>query len=497
MALFIDGHSHIFNWRHVPVEGFFRSKPFLGKAAAAWLTDLVQELARHPELVEKLREALEHHTPRAAVLDSILQHLARRATVEEARAGVEAIVTQGLGAAISDGQAAEAEGEPSELRANLLFVLNLLAETATIAEHLVRGTYELEPEAPEALPRSYFVTLMMDMGLAHTVTRKGAPIPPDQQPRPPALPYPEQIREMVELGKAYRGRLLSFVAFDPRREDALARVEQALNEGMVGVKLYPPMGYRPLDADHRESFRALYAFCCEHDVPVMAHCTAHGFEAYPGHGVFSEPSSRRDPAREPQGWDVVLKEFGTLRLCLGHTGGAGFHNRRKPGGPAGRLSYPGWCSRRWRSRLTVRRNYALDVVRLCVDHPNVYADLSYLHEIVGDDTRRGRLDRHLREVLAREEDRGDHPLVSKLMYGSDWHMPDVAFCAQQLREALAEVWAGLEADGLAASADFFGTNALRFLNLRGSIQRLRHSSDPALQRMVATWGELLDTVPGL
>ena len=116
---------------------------------------------------------------------------------------------------------------------------------------------------------------------------------------------PKQIELMERLSIAFKGRIHGFAPYDPwrqvddefnkRDETALNSVKRAvLEHGLIGVKLYPPMGFRAItntelsvkdfpshlgSKPYQSGFGAaldaalerLYAFCVENQVPVMAH----------------------------------------------------------------------------------------------------------------------------------------------------------------------------------------------------------------------------------
>ena len=109
----------------------------------------------------------------------------------------------------------------------------------------------------------------------------------------PDYPYLRQLRRMRALARCFPGRVLGFAAFEPFRPGAFRIVREAMENGFCGVKFYPPSGYRPVDNevtgitgdDPREIDRRnheLFAYCVNHDVPILAHCTAGGMERIPG-----------------------------------------------------------------------------------------------------------------------------------------------------------------------------------------------------------------------
>lgn len=300
----------------------------------------------------------------------------------------------------------------------------------------------------EALHRTYpsvdlFVHHMMD--LEHSYGQ------------PPSFPFSRQIQKMFALDTANNGRSLTFAAFDPfRREQALPLAQHAYSLGAAGFKFYPPCGYRPagnanfppinLDGTVKEQWNSRYAsitpdqldawieaffsFCESNNIPVFVHCTPHGFESVEGYGALMA---------DPVHWRPVLTKHPNLRLCFGHTGGEG-----------------GWFDAQGGGNLGT--NYSAEVVRLCVEFPNVYCEAAYLDPILTDSGMK-RFQTNLVHVLRQ------HPgLAKKLMYGTDWHM-----LTQEDKHPhyLRQFNAVFDHPELAVmKADFFAGNAARYLRLR-------------------------------
>jgi len=214
-----------------------------------------------------------------------------------------------------------------------------------------------------------------------------------------------------------------------------------LESGFVGVKIYPPMGFRPRcneelhgpeGARLDEALNRLYAFCVEHDVPLTAHCTEQGAQAAPTRGRNSHPRF----------WELVLADYPDLRLNLGHFGGA------------------------WELvRDDFDASWTADIIRLMEGHEHVYSDVGY-HRIWPTPARPEGKTEKTRNAWFARMDRlyEEHPrLARRLMYGSDWHM---TVATEQVREyfgSFREAW--LARYGAEATADFMGGNALRFLGL--------------------------------
>lgn len=226
-------------------------------------------------------------------------------------------------------------------------------------------------------------------------------------------PIGEQVRilELLSLVQPEGVALHGFVGFDPAQwvhddcadKDGLAVVRTAiLEQGLVGVKLYPPIGFRAIgntgcdfpeyvtkgvkDFGRRldKALLTLYTFCKEYDVPIMAHCA---------HTV--GPSKITKGKADPEYWRQVLemKEFRALRLNLAHAGGLFF-----------------WYDK---PRET---SWTREVANMlaCGRYPNLYADAgdvaNFLEGI--SDTNTKKLIENMQNMQREAKQR--------LMYGTDW-----------------------------------------------------------------------------
>ncbi len=125
------------------------------------------------------------------------------------------------------------------------------------------------------------------------------------------ITWKNQLSCYRQLDEASSGRVLHFVAFDPfSRKAALDRVKRGTKEGAIGIKLYPPSGYRatsnavPPEPKSGEALRQqwkhrysklpgaaldaildqLFRYCTNLDIPLLAHCSPQGFEAGTNYG---------------------------------------------------------------------------------------------------------------------------------------------------------------------------------------------------------------------
>lgn len=273
-----------------------------------------------------------------------------------------------------------------------------------------------------------------------------------------------------------------YVSFDPMRAifhrkgldriDPYKLVRDAINKhGFLGVKLYPPMGFIPLqNLPHRPSasfayfiaqalprvnIRAelddalskLYGYCTasDNDVPIMAHAAR------------SQGSNADYEAfADPRYWAHALQGFPTLRLNLAHFGG--FYE-------AGREDYtPTW---EWHFG------------ELLNAYPNakLYADVSFLEEILTGDSSE-RIKWGFKKFIEEYDNNVEH-----LMFGSDWIMLGYLEGNEDYAVRLADFLSAQVGMSDRDLRNLFRDNARRFLGLE-------HGT-PALDRLRDFYGSNL------
>lgn len=284
-------------------------------------------------------------------------------------------------------------------------------------------------------------------------------MPPDDYydpGRPTPTAVQAELMKYLSLVQPSGVALHGFIGFDPVRyaldekagRDGLAIIDNALQtQGLVGVKLYPPMGFKPLgnagrpDSDFPESLSKLgspgrrvddallklYAFCIEKQVPIMAHS-----------GESNGPTKAAAKCAYPGLWEQVLNrpKMSELRLNLAHAGGLwGFDD------PKGRNPW-------------VR---AVEDMLANTRYPNLYADVGDVANFLD-----GTHDRKTRTLIANM--RGLRPAAkAKLMYGTDWTFLGRYPGASKYRASFEAVMAKvLETQDLSR---FFYLNAAAFMGL--------------------------------
>jgi predicted TIM-barrel fold metal-dependent hydrolase len=236
-------------------------------------------------------------------------------------------------------------------------------------------------------------------------------------------------------------RVHPFVSFDPLRQlndvktgsirTAFDLIKLAVTDyGFIGVKVYPPMGWRPTgntarpgltqaDADTLNVIVSdLAAWCEQEDVPLTAHCSNSNY-ASPGYAGMGQPGE----------WASLLKDYPGLHLNLGHCGGA--HQNA--------VDY-GWA----------------DAIRKAMPtYAQLYGDVGC--DRIDDAATRAGYTKYLTDAAAQ-----DPTIASRLMFGTDWYLEALNPDANQfLTEATNIATAAFP--GPNAAADFRGGTALRFL----------------------------------
>jgi len=309
-----------------------------------------------------------------------------------------------------------------------------------------------------------------------------------------ASPLPEQVTVMGRIGRRSKGPAVhGYIGFDPLRQaafeagifrgyDPLALVRKALREeGFLGVKLYPPMGYRAMgNADPCQSYPGerndamkrllalgpndsavdgcksprphagspalgrrldaalakLFDECVREEGAIIAH-------ANDSNGANEDYSHRADPAY----WLAVFQRWPKLRVALAHFGSFDADSVGKPAGATGAQASWEWTLGRW-----LQRNPSAAV----------YADISYLVEIVDrTPADQAKYDATVREWISQFD-----PECRHLMFGTDWMMLGLDKSYPDYTERVYQYFRrNIGFDG-AMLARLFAGNAAAFLGLR-------------------------------
>jgi Amidohydrolase len=171
------------------------------------------------------------------------------------------------------------------------------------------------------------------------------------------------------------------------------------NGSVIGVKLYPPIGFKPcLEKGTTEYRRCLkfYQWCVKNDIPITAHCQK---------GSYSLKGKAKINANtHPNNWSLLLQQepsLADLRINFAHFGGE--KDIEKTIDPeTGRLKGRTWCRK---------------IMEILKTHKNAYADVSAF-DFSNEEACESLLALIARD-LANETSIGEFSLVEKLLWGSD------------------------------------------------------------------------------
>ena len=302
----------------------------------------------------------------------------------------------------------------------------------------------------------------------------------------------DQVAVMSAISKLPgKPRVHGFVPFDPVRAIMapldfypggrsmpmifpLELVKDAIeNHGFLGVKLYPPMGFRAWNngkgdiafssvvkafvsqgfsgpiGDHQlgglidKELEKLYRYCADQGVPILAH-------AYNSNQAEECTGWRASP----QYWSEVIENFSTpekpLRLCLGHFGSFSAHTKFSACKDA-------FGAKAW--------EIIVGSIIASGKGSHVFADLSYLSEVL-DRSPSGQktlntMAKQFQSFVATYDEAVEH-----ICYGSDWIMLGLESGHERYHLAVGEfLRRDVGLDG-AKLANVYFNNALNFLGLR-------------------------------
>jgi predicted TIM-barrel fold metal-dependent hydrolase len=305
--------------------------------------------------------------------------------------------------------------------------------------------------------------------------------------QPTRTPFKTQIEVMRRIAVLTRGRVHCFAPFCPMREVAyslgigqtfssLALVKDAVeNNGCLGVKLYPPMGFAALGNEQLrpskghssfwdqpwlpdwmtrpdmgrlldDAMRQLLGWCETNGVPVMAHTG-------PSNGVIDAFMHLTDP----QYWQLVLNEFPRLRVNFGHFG----DTHPVVDGIA--------RARQFASLMTAEPG---------APGSNAYADAAYFVEVT---TTEPTMLANLQTLYEETAEKGQAALANRLLYGTDWEFTIIESGISTYLSGFEQLFDGLAQGPLvrmqgisSLMPKFFALNAVNYLGLRkGDPARIR------------------------
>jgi hypothetical protein len=188
---------------------------------------------------------------------------------------------------------------------------------------------------------------------------------------------------------------------------------------LIGVKLYPPLGFDVLpqkDKRLRDCHLEIYRELAHRKLPVTVHCQEKSFELASSHQEAMDFT-------KPNNWLKVLEfspQLSRLRLNFGHFGGDEGVKKVVPLRNRGEME--DWDD--WRApRKPRKRGWTFEIIQMLKRFPNTYADVSAFH--FGDKNACNALMWLLafdHNGYFDEDGSANHPLLDKLMWGSDYPM---------------------------------------------------------------------------
>jgi predicted TIM-barrel fold metal-dependent hydrolase len=445
----VDVHCHTFNADDIPVRGFFQHVELqdarLGAALATVLDRLIQgsapgyatDLARVDAILgpSSALEAAVAFEPQSAKqfeaeVDAALHDLQAQSPATVERIGtlvVEAEAAESGAVGGEEGIGDTLAGARRGIRWAKMFARSRLDQAAD----LVR-TFDDRVDL--------FIPLLVDLGTglgdqAKTSNRE-------------QMVLFEKISRLSMKGKLPgqgKAHFHFFIGFDPLRElrarqvgdieTPFELVKTAVGTyGFVGVKVYPPMGWRPSGNEARGPIDAteaaildeividLVTWCAAEEVPITAHGNATNY---------ADPSYRQGQYGSPAQWRKVLERCPELHLNLGHFGGA---------------------NRTW-----TRADWPWQIAEAMHDFGVLYADVGN-HRI--DD--QALAEAYFAMLLAMRDDPLTAVVTERIMYGTDWFMEAIHPQPERFLQSYRAAYDRHFGDR-AATARFMGDNALRFL----------------------------------
>jgi predicted TIM-barrel fold metal-dependent hydrolase len=265
--------------------------------------------------------------------------------------------------------------------------------------------------------------------------------------------WKKQVDDTIAAIRNNPLRLIGMYHYDPRRwnfpkskkfDEVLVKgawnhpfTQIATNEKpglFIGFKMYPPLGYKPLDErlpflhDIQKDEDCFYARCEREGIPILTHCSPGGmltherefYIQYDGKEPQPETDERMPAATKkqlftpetyflrnyvhPRAWREVLIRFPRLKLCLAHFGGD-----------------------EWKHGL--KSDWITEIIALIKEYKNVYTDFSCWDL---DDCKKT-----FAQVLA--DSQYSH-LKEKILFGTDWYMTLVALGGKSYRKFCEELW---------------------------------------------------------
>ncbi|MEN8136074.1 MAG: amidohydrolase family protein [Thermodesulfobacteriota bacterium] len=163
---------------------------------------------------------------------------------------------------------------------------------------------------------------------------------------------------------------------------------------LLGIKLYPPIGFNPCPPNIHENYKKFYKWCCQNDIPLTTHCQKGSYSA-------GEEKKNLDRHTTPENWKRLLNkpEFKNLRINFAHLGGeTGLDDMFEP-------------------FRTDKDSWTYILIQLLKNYPNTYADIAAYNYAKKE--HRNNLAKIFEKDAAGKFGKGQYNLTDKLLWGSD------------------------------------------------------------------------------
>jgi predicted TIM-barrel fold metal-dependent hydrolase len=326
-----------------------------------------------------------------------------------------------------------------------------------------------------------------------------------------------QIRVMERITIATYGKVHGFVPFDPFREVAyradkrpihgelwssldlvktsIGRLADSngpaiIGNGMIGVKLYPPMGFAacgnaqlgdvwsapankmpdwfgkevayptprpgekpvaPFGVRLDDALEELYSWCESNDVPILAHSSAS-----------NGPSITLENLALSEHWACVVESHPNLRVCFGHLGSLDAAKTDQPtftenDAPCSQSGIP--CSSEHFIELFTSKTGQAG---------NRYGDSGFSTPILSD---KEGLEQRYDNAYGDSSTAGNRLLPARMMYGTDWNLVMTGGDLKEYMQGFIELASGLPSGSAdlknhSAADRFLGWNAVEYLGLQ-------------------------------
>jgi predicted TIM-barrel fold metal-dependent hydrolase len=205
----------------------------------------------------------------------------------------------------------------------------------------------------------------------------------------------------------------------------------------IGFKMYPPLGYKPLDPrlPHLNDF---YARCEAEEIPILCHCSPGGMTTHEAEFYYEldKADLKKQPTRivsctydpctplgyffdnyvHPKNWRPVLMKYPKLKLCVAHFGGREWDSDEDQKGFPGSGIASDWVEETAKlCNPAIIQGY--DKNGTAIHFENVYTDLSCYN------LTKSSIKKNVLELFHKMKYNSNYQhLQDRVMFGVDWYL---------------------------------------------------------------------------